>query len=246
MPSVGVIAIGSLYWDCCPNRLAWRREWLDMSKAVRVALPIRYGRRSASRGDTFTMVFSRPCLRSDYGLGIGVAIPFKREITSPSDLLEAAEALWTAERNQKHANGKLGASWGCVGLLPNPRSRTTAEYVKAWKERVAADAGYPTLSHTKSERRAVDPVSGLLDIPWPSESGGGSVVPWDLLLGTATNPTLEGVPQRYPTAREIATAWVEDSQGFVEYFRENCASGISTFQDRFIASVLETHGVGCT
>ena len=58
--NVGVLIIGSLFWDSEQNRPAWRDARLDMATAQTVTAPIRYGRRSGrNRGYTYTMVFSR-------------------------------------------------------------------------------------------------------------------------------------------------------------------------------------------
>ena len=57
---IGVLIIGSLYWDEKEHRETWRRDRLvDLGDATRVHVPIRYGRLSRKRGCTYTMVFSR-------------------------------------------------------------------------------------------------------------------------------------------------------------------------------------------
>src|SRR5580692_12520499 len=52
--SIGVLIIGSLYWD--PRRQGWRDSRLDVDNVFNVHAPIRYGRRSTGRGHTYTMV----------------------------------------------------------------------------------------------------------------------------------------------------------------------------------------------
>ena len=52
----GILLIGSLFWDA--SRQTWREEHLHMAAAEDVTAPIRYGRRSENRGNTYTMVFS--------------------------------------------------------------------------------------------------------------------------------------------------------------------------------------------
>ena len=61
---LGVLIIGSLYWDRACHRTNWRRDRLDQCRGRHVRAPIRYGRRSKTRGCSYTMVFSS-------GLGAG-------------------------------------------------------------------------------------------------------------------------------------------------------------------------------
>jgi len=134
--SIGVILVGSLDWESrdygssfrwkltlddrrrIERRTEWRNDRLmkDASTEYRLRLPIRYGRRSRTRGSTFTMVFS-----PEYGtrLGTAKAIRCKRDVTSIDDLAAEATELWVAESNETH-HGKLSASWGCVTLLLPP------------------------------------------------------------------------------------------------------------------------------
>ena len=87
---IGVLLIGSLFWDCRSHRRAWRDTRLDMSGSQPVRVSIRYGRLSGSRGCTYTMVFSTGLTEAEYGHGI--VVPCKSH-----DLIEEAESLWTAE-----------------------------------------------------------------------------------------------------------------------------------------------------
>lgn len=66
--SLGVLMIGSLYWDCSSIRKKWRRTRLDMDREQHVCVPIRYGRCSQSRGMSYTMVFSAGLSKSKCGL----------------------------------------------------------------------------------------------------------------------------------------------------------------------------------
>jgi len=53
----GILIIGSLLWD--PERDSWRkRRRLQVGLGKPVQVPIRYGRRSTTRGNTFTMIFT--------------------------------------------------------------------------------------------------------------------------------------------------------------------------------------------
>src|ERR1700722_16557381 len=90
--SVGVLIIGSLLWDPEPERTAWRNRRLQMANSLPVAAPIRYGRKSTSRGDTYTMVFSRGC-----PAGQAVVVPCASKVSRSEDLITEAEYLRAAE-----------------------------------------------------------------------------------------------------------------------------------------------------
>src|SRR5690348_14469584 len=106
---IGILIIGSLYWE--PSREAWRNERLSVEESYRVRAPIRYGRLSEKRGNTYTMVFSRTCPP-----GEAIAVRCKAEIEKPADLIAEAEHLWAAERNDE-PNQRISAGWGRVALL---------------------------------------------------------------------------------------------------------------------------------
>ena len=55
----GTIIIGSLLWDKSPVREKWRSHCLnEISTKKAVKLKIQYGRKSQSRNDTYSMIFS--------------------------------------------------------------------------------------------------------------------------------------------------------------------------------------------
>jgi hypothetical protein len=54
--SIGVLTIGSLYWD--ERRKAWRDSRLNLGDSWNVPMRIRYGRLSTGRDNSYTMVFS--------------------------------------------------------------------------------------------------------------------------------------------------------------------------------------------
>ena len=91
---IGVLIIGSLYWDDKPPRDVWRAERLDLFRRQNVRAPICYGRRSRSRGETYTMVFSLGLGVEDFGNAI--AIPCRSH-----NPVEEAEWLWAAETGPK-------------------------------------------------------------------------------------------------------------------------------------------------
>jgi hypothetical protein len=227
--SIGVLIIGSLYWD--PRRKGWRDSRLSMDEVYNVRARIRYGRCSASRDNTYTMVFS-----GQAGEGQAKVVRFKHDVSTTADLRAEAEHLWAAERNVK-PDGLIAADWGCVAMLCNPERDIPAGLVEDWAKRVDAIPGYGNISHALGEGTPVSE-QGLLQIPWPTLSETNDNVPLDLLMVTANHPTLEGEPKAYPTPVMIADAWNADKKGRVEYFRNNVRDGIWTFEDDAISRRL--------
>ena len=234
--SLGVLIIGSLCWDPARHRKKWRRNRLDQSRCRYVRAPIRYGRRSESRGWSYTMVFSTSLREDEYGRAI--VVPCSQRARNVADVVDEAVCLWTAEtptgKNlQKRVSAETG--WGCVGLLPNPE-RPLPDGVRAcWKKKISGEPCYGRLKRADNEDAAVDK-SGFLTIPWPkSEDGSGLEV--DILLATATDPTIDGGD--YPSAQQVADAWNScDGRDYVDYFCRNRAYGIKTFQDDSIQKRL--------
>lgn len=225
--TVGVLIIGSLYWRM-DQRTIWRRKRLNAEREWVVRAPIRYGRLSQTR--TYTMVFAR--LTPDQ-FGQAKVVQCRRHITSPFELVEEAEWLWSAESNRvprlctSHPEERISASgrWGCVALLGNPSKPAPPQLLDGWAERVANEPEYAA-----NERRLVNQ-RGILQIDWPLVDGGGPV-PLDLLLATSNDPE-----DSYPSVPMIANAWNEQNTG-AEYFRQNRAHGIHTFQDHEIERLL--------
>ena len=238
----GVLVVGSLLWERDANRDRWREGWLSPGRARRVSAPIRYGRMSKGRGCTYTMVFSRLCLRKSYAGGIAIAVPFNRPTPDAESLLSAAHALWGAEDKSQNPKKRLGKRWGVVGLLMNP-SRPSDELLEGWSQAVGGQEAYeyeaPT--YTTSEGPVLDKKSGRLLLPWPRTLS-GSPLDLDFLLATVTDPEL--VPgQRYPSVARIAAAWIGDRNWEVKYFLENRRNGICTFQDHQIRNYLSQAGI---
>jgi len=86
--TAGVLIIGSLLWDSKKGRPAWRKARLDTGSAQTVTAPIRYGRLSESRGNSYTMVFSRLCQAGQAQL-----VPCSHTISCLQELIEEAEHL---------------------------------------------------------------------------------------------------------------------------------------------------------
>lgn len=207
----GILIIGSLLWDEHGERAAWRSQRLSLEGRQGVSVPIRYGRRSQLRGHTFTMTFD-----PSHSAGWAVVVPCVSPASRPEDLVDEAEALWSAEQPGATA-GVLGASWGCVGLLFRERPPD------AW-----ADAWCRTFRD-----RALCPISpiddnGLLRIPWPTLERGDALA-LDFVLATATRRECAR-----PTPAAVADAWLDQSEGHERYFFENVRHSIRTSDDLLI------------
>ena len=229
MPGVriGVLIIGSLYWDngCEDHRKRWRGERLRIADKQHVNVPIRYGRRSGSRGDSYTMVYSSCLSEEDFGQAI--VVPCKEEVRNGTDLIKEAVELWTAETaNGKNKKRRISASWGCVALLENPDNSVSDDVRKCWNKRVSDESDYGKNIICAYDEEVVINRCGDLKIPWPRPAD-GSGLNFSALLATATYPTL--VNGQYPSFHDIAKA-NKVGKGRT-YFCENREHGIKTFQD---------------
>ena len=228
---IGVLMIGSLYWD--PARKAWRSSRLVDGPPQYVSVPIRYGRRSSTRGNTYTMVFSTK-LEDTQEHGQAIVLPCRNALTTASDLIDEAECLWAAESNRACSNC-ISARWGCVALLPNPSGNLSEDILDVWAERVSGKHGYGRLRRARNECEAVDN-RGILRFRWPKEID-GSELGFDALLGTATNPHIPN--DDYVSAQTVAEAWkTPEGAKYRDYFTNNHANGITTFQDEEIKAWL--------
>lgn len=202
-----ILIIGSLLWDSQEKRQQWRARRLRLDEKERVQVPLEYGRRSSSRGDTFTMT-----LEPDAPQGWAVLVPCASPARRVEDLLKDAEDLWQAEQPGA-ATGALGATWGCVGVQFRAVSRSWLEaWCQVFRER---------------ESSAVSPVDdrGVLRIPWPVNAS-GAAANFDFLLATATRRECSR-----PTVEAISDAWIQQTAGHECYFFENVRLGIRTHAD---------------
>ena len=227
--TAGVLIIGSLLWDSEKSRPAWRKARLK-TDAQTVTAPIRYGRLSETRGNSYTMVFSRLCQA-----GRAQLVPCSHRISSLQELIEEAEHLWKAEQPDAKAH-RIAASWGCVALLCNPKRQIAADLLKGWAERVVREPQYGKVSQTREEGPLVS-VDGLLRLDWPVRVEDTLPVDLDLILATANDPRISASSPAYPTSEAIAEAWNRAGDN-VEYFWKNRDCGIWTFQDDEIRAQL--------
>ena len=230
---LGVLIIGSLYWDDKPHRDKWRRGRLCVDAQQYVKAPIRYGRLSRSRGCSYTMVFSASLSEEQFGQAI--VVPFKS-----NDLISEAEFLWIAERSpDSRPNDRISADWGCVALVENQDRPISDKLREAWTKRVSRERCYGQSMNSASGEKVAFDRSGFLNIPWP-RSTDGSELGFNALIATATNPTIVG--GSYPSAQQIANAWnTHEDREHVDYFLNNKKHGIKTFQDVEIEECLRDH-----
>ena len=233
---VGIMMIGSLYWDQSDVRAKWRESRLS-DERFDVNVPIRYGRRSTSRGNTYTMVLSNLCAKKNYGLGSAKVVACKNTAHDIGDVVKEAQLLWAAERNSGKSNDEFWASWGSIGLLRNPRTVFSSDFFSKWSHITSSSNEYGKISHTKSETPIISK-DGILKTRWPNTLSQSKGLSFDIVLATATNPTLDSNKKAYPRVRVIAEAWNNDTENNVNYFLENRNNGIHTFQDRAINKLL--------
>lgn len=205
-----VLVIGSLLWDDKNNRDAWRGEHLRVDAAIPVRVPIRYGRKSSKRSNTYTMT-----LFPGHPAGCGVLVPLQSALTSFDTLWTEAQALWNAESGNA-APGSIGAGWGCIGAMfrsTPDADETQQQWTRAFQERGT---------------QVINPVrhDGILDIPWPTTLGSDDA-DVDVILANATR---EAEPA--PTSRIVADAWCAQDAGEEKYFFENVRYGIRTIDDQ--------------
>ncbi|HEX7051970.1 MAG TPA: hypothetical protein VF188_17310 [Longimicrobiales bacterium] len=240
MLRAGILIIGSLYWDDTPIRNAWRRERLAADRAARVVAPIRYGRQSDKREQTFSMVFSTRCYAPDCGLGTGLVVPCVNDVATADDLVEEAMALWRAEAEDAAADA-TAADWGAVALLVNPRGAAPASLLGTWRRWYRSQPQRPQWDRTFDDPAPMNP-DGFLYCHWPVLAGSDEPADFDILLATPTLPRVLPDDRGYPAGERIARAWIEHDDGHEAYFFRNVASGIRTFQDAEIWETLRGCG----
>ena len=203
----GILIIGSLLWDDPDGgqRADWREARLDSGAAVRVGTPIRYGRKSSSRANTFTMIFN-----PGDPVGEAVVLPCRGDIATLNDLVAESKALWQAEARANEP-GAISERWGCVGAMFADSATCLSE---EWSAHFRKCGARPV---------SVVNADGILEMCWPVELDDGPAN-FDLILATATAPAAT-----LPTAEMVADAWVE--RGSEEYFLNNVKHGIRTAGD---------------
>lgn len=224
--SGGVIIIGSLLWDTKNGRDTWRKDNFSNDLIHKVSLPIRYGRLSYFRSNTYTMVFSNDC--SDK-LGFGCILKYKKQINEFNELCDQAIKLAKVEGIYKdQSNKKIFSSWGAVALLLSPTLDTNKkEYIsKKWGEIYQNNINH-SCYRVNEEIPSIDK-NGFLNLKVP--------VSFESLDYLFTTPVTINVFS-YPEAKDIAQAMLDND--YTVYFCRNRENGISTFQDNDIYTYLE-------
>jgi len=235
---LGILIAGSLEWEDQTHRVDWRNAHLTEAPGIPVKVPIRYGRRSRSRANTYTMVFAPGCPD-----GQGKVFECQRGVTVLADLVEEAKSLWTAERPAKKKLVKPAKpslqdqqhswDWGCVALLGRLEFPGVQQILNDWGKRARSekdDTGNPTYDSAAFEVNGKAGITndGLLAVNWPTRADTGKPLDsFDLLLATATRPTC--VNGAYPDAKTLADAW--NSARTAVYFWMNRRRGFWTFED---------------
>jgi len=239
--SLGILVIGSLFWDEKDHRSKWRKKHLDMDNKIYVKVPIRYGRKSCLRNNTYTMVISNTC-SSDKKIGKAIVVPCKKKITSGQDVIEEAIALWNAERNGKpNPHNEVSSSWGTVGLLKNPSKDYPSEIFSDWKKFYKPNE-FRNVKFLMCEKRPISN-NGILKISWPRQVSDNSPIDFDFILATVTAPTLRKkiLHKRYPNPEEIAQEWInahKNAHKEVDYYLNNLNYDIRTIHDKKILKEL--------
>lgn len=230
-----VLMIGSLYWDKDLKRVNWRQSDMNIEHKQYVTAPIRYGRISGSgRKNTHTMVFSSLCYQE--GLGTAVLVPLKEPVSNASELLSKAANLWHAEKSASQVESlEISSGWGAVGLLVNPECNLPEEFIDEWKQHYRNQNSKPRIQLAAGETPIIT-ADGILQLSWPTDIDIGNFVDLDFILATAIEPNPND--GEYPSAQKIAEIYKENK--YTEYFDNNRANGITTFQDEEIEKYLES------
>ena len=228
----GTLIIGSLLWDRTHIRNEWRSLYLnDISTKTPVKLKIRYGRKSQSRQNTYSMIFSNHPT-TEYGqayiLGFKEIIKNFRILKDQAIALAKAEGLWKDKPS-------LNNSWGTVGLLINPsiddKDKVSADIIKKkWAELYQNYTGiFNSSNYCIDNEQPVIDKDGFLKIDWTEEMND-----YDFLIATPVIPNVK----KALTSKEIAD--VMKANNYCEYFDNNIANDIRTFQDDEIREILKS------
>ena len=237
----GVILIGSLYWEDEFNairnpksvklgkyRRLWREKNLAIDKTSVVELPVRYGRCSSGRNNTFTMVLSKEYLKKG---GTGLVVSFKSSFDAnrKQHITQQIKKLVKAEDISE--SKELSAVWGAIAIWINPKSSFRDQLEKYWK-RIVDDkkSGYQGKSYSWADGNLLD-INFRLQIEIDSEL--------DFLLCTYILPKYkagdrdtqanENMVQGYPNVEQISEA-IRASK-YSTYFCQNRSNNISTVDD---------------
>jgi hypothetical protein len=224
----GAIIIGSLFWEKTPRREKWRQVYLETNEnKVPVRIRIRYGRKSSTRQDTYTMIVSNNP-KTDFGNAY--ILPFKETIKNARNLESQAFAMAGAEGLWKKSGPSLNKSWGTLGLLINPKleNSKSLEIIKERWAKIYQDYHWNKSDYQIDKEPEIIDENGFLNIEWTE-----GMNDFDFLIATLTVPD----PKKFLDEQVVADKINET--GYDEYFRTNYENGIRTFQDEIIMQKLK-------
>jgi len=242
----GVISIGSLFWETeknCINKEPskklgkYRRIWREDNfekESIDIQLPIRYGRKSHNRCDTYTMVFSNSLTNPEYGNG--KVLKYQRDLKSFEELFIRVIELAISEGIYKEkSNRRIISNWGSVALVLNNKlqksNKGLYEYITIkWSHlfsKYRNTLNPKNYRVDKNEYPTID-LNGMLTIDLEDKMG-----EFDFLLAT---PVEINVPM-YPLGKDIADTI--NKFCYLTYFFENQNHGIVTKDDKIIIDNLK-------
>ena len=224
----GAIIIGSLFWEQKPIRTKWRQIYLDSTeKKIPVRVKIRYGRKSSTRENTFTMIMSN---HPNTDFGTAYILPFKEKIKNARSLESQAFAMAKAEGLWKDSVPSLNKSWGTVGLLLNPKLEKSRnlEIIKERWTKIYSEYNFTPSDYIVERESDIIDRNGFLQIEWTNEMS-----EFDFLIATLTVPNPKSLLNENIIADKI------NKTGYNEYFFNNYKNGIRTFQDEEIIKKLD-------
>lgn len=222
-----VILIGSLLWEDTYNSIEKdkgqiRKEWresLDISAKSLIEVPIRYGRISSTRRNTYTMVFSN----SIETLGKAFIIPFKNETYTFEEVKFQALGIAKAEgiSNKKNPD-RLITNWGAIGMAFNSKNEDKLLEIRSkWhKEFQDFDNKFYGIKGETPTIQKNGELNFRLEIP--NEI--------DYVFATTVIPE----PKKYPNIEEIVDAVENSNPRYDTYIKENFNHGIRVFGDEEI------------
>jgi hypothetical protein len=239
-----VLIIGSLYWDFHQGRHLnvrenWRNNHLQMNNRIRVSVPIRYGRTSGKdQKKVYTMVFSHS-LQLNNLWGTAYAVPFKLDINDYQSLYEQAKYLSEAEGAKdsfmvKRSDGDI---WCVIGIMFNPHLDEAGkqEILEKFQQQLDSEhLGEVYNDFCIFRETSILSRQGEILINWPgavNPKDKGALDALDFILATCPKQNLEA----YPDAASIKALVLQDNRN---YFYQNTANGITTFQDREIVEAI--------
>lgn len=236
---VGVLIIGSLYWDLHQGehlnvRKKWRDERLEMDKRIHVRCPIRYGRKSGE--GVYTMVFSQ-LIEASQQWGTAYVVPCHSAIDNFEALLNETENMSYAEgvNDRKLVKG-VENKWCVMGILFNPSFDEVEKKKLLDPYQLILEAQGLGEVHEKfciAPEHSILSAQGEILIQWPQPidpEKQAALDQLDFIIATCPRQNLRA----YPDAVSIKAEVRNDLR---KYFYNNIANGITTQQDRKIVEV---------